>query len=114
MWSRGALQIARLRDNKTTVLISIKQDIVKIAYPDYSSPIPIDATGMSSDSKILAAKLLAGWNLGNSLEATGSETAWRNPQTSQTLIDSVKAAGINAIRIPCAWNSYIGDPQPAN
>jgi len=34
---------------------------------------------------------------------------WRNVKTSQQLIDSVKAAGFNAIRIPCAWSGYIED-----
>jgi endoglucanase len=53
--------------------------------------------------------MFAGWNLGNSLEVPADETAWGNPKTTQRLIDSVKARGINTIRIPCAWNSYIED-----
>ena len=47
-----------------------------------------------------------GWNLGNSLEAIGGETAWGNPLTTQRLIDSVKAAGFNSIRIPVAWSKF--------
>ena len=47
-----------------------------------------------------------GWNLGNSLVATGGETAWGNFATSQVLIDSVKAAGFNTIRIPVAWDGH--------
>jgi endoglucanase len=78
-------------------------------YPDYSYPTTANSTGMSSSSKVLAAKMFVGWNLGNSLEVPGNETGWGNPETTQALIDSVKAAGINAIRIPCAWNSYIED-----
>ena len=54
----------------------------------------------------VASQITVGWNLGNSLEATGSETAWGNPVVSQQLIDSVKAAGFNAVRIPCAWDSH--------
>ncbi len=98
-----------IMDQKTTVLIQVKQEIKKVTYPDYSSPIAGDATGMSSDAKTLASKMFVGWNLGNSLEVPSSETAWGNPKVTQLLIDSIKAAGINSIRIPCAWNSYIED-----
>jgi endoglucanase len=44
-----------------------------------------------------------GWNLGNTLEAICREDAWGAVYTSQKLIDSVKAAGFNTIRIPVAW-----------
>lgn len=94
-------------DAKKTKIITVVQAGQVDLYPDYSSPIAPDNTGMASTAKVLAAKMLAGWNLGNSLESTGGETAWGNPLTTQRLIDSVKAAGINAIRIPCGWNSYI-------
>lgn len=58
-------------------------------------------------AKEVVSDIYAGWNLGNSLEATGSETAWGNPRTTKALIDAVKAAGFNAVRIPCAWNQYL-------
>ncbi|HEU4735115.1 MAG TPA: cellulase family glycosylhydrolase [Kofleriaceae bacterium] len=54
----------------------------------------------------VAGHITAGWNLGNSLEATGGETAWGNPVVTQQLIDGVKAAGFNAVRIPCAWDGH--------
>jgi len=94
-------------DAKKSVFVTIAQDGQVDPYPDYSSPIAADNTGMGSTAKVLAAKMFAGWNLGNSLESPGDETAWGNPIVTQKLIDSVKAAGINAIRIPCAWNSHI-------
>ncbi len=53
-----------------------------------------------------ASELTIGWNIGNSLEVPDGETAWGNAATSQQLINAVKAAGFNMIRIPCAWNSY--------
>lgn len=68
--------------------------------------------GMDSDAKTLAAKIKIGWNLGNTMEvplSSGGETGWGNAKTTQTLIDAVKAAGFNAIRIPCAWDGYIED-----
>ena len=54
----------------------------------------------------LADKMTVGWNLGNTLEATGGETNWGNALTTQRLIDSVKAVGFNTVRIPCSWNQY--------
>ncbi len=54
----------------------------------------------------LAALMGAGWNLGNSLEAIGSETAWGNPATTQAMINAVKAAGFKTIRIPVSWTQY--------
>jgi endoglucanase len=54
----------------------------------------------------LSKKMIPGWNIGNSLEAIGGETAWGNPLITQQLIDSVKAAGFNAIRIPVAWSKF--------
>ncbi len=54
-------------------------------------------------AKEVVGKMKVGWNLGNTLEAICSETAWGGAVTTQRLIDSVKAAGFNAVRIPCAW-----------
>jgi len=54
----------------------------------------------------LANQMTIGWNIGNSLEVPDGETAWGNPMVNQQLINAVKAAGFNTIRIPCAWNSY--------
>ncbi|HSD08687.1 cellulase family glycosylhydrolase [Flavobacterium sp.] len=81
--------------------------VVAGLYPSYNTnPIADDATGMGSTAVQLAAKIKMGWNIGNTLEATGSETAWGNPKVTKALIDLVKANGFNAIRIPCAWNQY--------
>jgi len=51
----------------------------------------------------LAKKMHVGWNLGNTLEAICDENAWGAGKTSQKLIDSVKAAGFNTVRIPVSW-----------
>ena len=50
----------------------------------------------------IAGKLKIGWNLGNKLEATWvPRTSFST--TTQTTIDSVKAAGFNTVRLPVAW-----------
>ena len=72
--------------------------------------IPPDQTGMRDITSIdLAKEMVPGWNVGNSLEAIGGETAWGNPKITQKLIDSVKAAGFKAIRIPVAWSQFSND-----
>ncbi|MDT0675266.1 cellulase family glycosylhydrolase [Autumnicola musiva] len=71
--------------------------------------IPPDNTGISDlGSADFADQMIIGWNLGNSLEAVGEEgeTSWNNPVVTQRLIDSVKAAGFNAVRIPIAWSKF--------
>jgi len=67
-------------------------------------------------SAAFSQKLIPGWNLGNTLEATDTwttpgvaipcETCWSNPMATQLLIDSVKAAGFHSVRIPVAWSLF--------
>lgn len=57
-------------------------------------------------AKEIANRMRIGWNMGNTLEAIGGETAWGAAKTTQALIDSVKLAGFNTIRIPVAWFTH--------
>ncbi|WP_321334044.1 cellulase family glycosylhydrolase [uncultured Bacteroides sp.] len=87
-------------------------DTVTINQAGVEAAIAADETGMSSDAFALAKKIVLGWNLGNTMEVPatdGGETGWGNPKTTKAMIDAVKAAGFNAVRIPCAWDSYIED-----
>lgn len=61
---------------------------------------------MSSNAQQLASRISLGWNIGNTLEAIGGETFWGNPMVSNQLIQTVKAAGFDAIRIPASWDQY--------
>lgn len=71
----------------------------------------IPNVGMESDALVLAAKMYAGWNIGNTLEAIGGETAWGNPKVTEDYIKKIKELGFNAIRIPCSWDQYIEDAE---
>lgn len=66
--------------------------------------------------------IVAGWNLGNTLESchswgnipesptpTEQETGWNNPVTTQAMIDFVSRAGFNAIRIPVTWGLQLNE-----
>ncbi|KRF41893.1 cellulase family glycosylhydrolase [Paenibacillus sp. Soil787] len=54
-----------------------------------------------------------GWNLGNSLDATGpDETSWGNPVVTQAFIQQIAAQGFKSIRIPVTWVQHTG-PAPS-
>lgn len=58
----------------------------------------------------IAKVMYPGWNLGNTMEATGNgldaETSWQPTKTTQQVIDAVKNAGFKAVRIPCSWDIH--------
>ena len=84
---------------------------------------------MGSGEKVQAAQMKSakevvkdmgvGWNLGNSLDSTGSwlgnngdptsyETAWGNPKTTKAMINKIKEAGFKTVRIPVSWGQHMG------
>ena len=97
------------RTGSVTIATKNIEEVITFEQEALNVPTP-DQTGMSSSALQLAAKINVGWNLGNTLEASGNETAWGNPKTTQAMIDMVKEAGFNAVRIPCNWmNGYVED-----
>lgn len=80
---------------------------------------------MTMDAHTWCQNVKAGWNLGNALESSdGSwnnttwkyssssdpntwETKWGNPATTKAMIEAVKNAGFNAIRIPVLWYPHV-------
>lgn len=83
--------------------------VEEVIYPDYNTnPIAADNTGMISTATEIASRIKLGWNIGNTMEATGgkSETYWGNPKVSQELIQLVKDHGFDAVRIPVSWDQY--------
>ncbi len=55
----------------------------------------------------ITGSLGVGWNLGNSLDATVSETNWGNPKTTKAMIDKVKSGGFTTLRIPVTWDDHL-------
>lgn len=58
-----------------------------------------------------AASLKLGWNLGNTLDATGAsgiraEISWGQPVTTKEMIQLVKDSGFTSIRIPISWGKH--------
>jgi endoglucanase len=57
-----------------------------------------------------------GWNLGNTLDAWGTnttgvktETYWGVPKTTKAMLDTVKAKGFKTIRLPVTWDHHFGE-----
>lgn len=99
-------------------ITSITADITLLEYQyikavEPEPEFPDDYTHPTTMRGILAMDLVKdmklGWNLGNSLEATGGETGWGNPLTSKKMIDELKKAGFNTIRIPVRWDEKYTD-----
>src|SRR5690606_41871540 len=103
-------------DGKLKKIVTVSQagqePATQGVYPEYGNHIEPDATGMNSNAVQLAAKIKLGFNIGNTLEAIGGETAWGNPKITKEFVDAVKSYGVNAIRLPASWNQY-SDPEPA-
>ena len=96
---------------KASCKLTVKNKSVK-----QSTSTPAASTANSySDAQELVSKMTIGWNLGNTLDSLGSwlsnkldcETAWGNPKTTKAMIDTVKKAGFNTIRIPVSWGDHI-------
>ena len=62
------------------------------------------------DAQTWCKNVVMGWNLGNSLEAEGTETSWGNPATTADMIKAIKAEGFNAVRIPVRWGQHCDMP----
>ena len=102
--------------NQTALKTILPEDWELMQNMTYSKPYPT-AKQWNKD--------VVGWNLGDQFECSvpgqngesieignpeGSikaETAWGNPVVTQAMIQAVKNAGFNAIRIPIRWQCHI-------
>ena len=72
----------------------------------------------AKDAEELLSNITIGWNLGNTLDSWNNggpgpkteldlETYWGNPETTKAMIDTVRKAGFNTVRIPVSWGDHI-------
>lgn len=78
-------------------------------------PATVSAAGLSGlDAKGITSQMVIGWNLGNTLECSNTNfksnanpakfaKAWGQPEPTAELVQTVKDAGFNTIRIPVTW-----------
>ncbi|MCL2638197.1 MAG: glycoside hydrolase family 5 protein [Oscillospiraceae bacterium] len=65
----------------------------------------------------LMSEMGAGWNLGNTLDASGrdatspmrQETAWGNPVTTPEMAQLLVDTGFKTLRVPVTWQVWIGE-----
>ena len=81
---------------------------------DESVPTAITEEKITSTAAEIVSQMKVGWNLGNTLDATGgkglkTETSWGNPVTTKEMIDEVKAAGFNVLRVPVTWEKHLDE-----
>lgn len=102
---------------KRCILLALAILLTIFAAAEDVSPAPF-----SGPAGKIVNSINAGWNLGNTLDSCGEwieqytdgspssfETAWGNPPVTKQLIEEIKAAGFNAIRIPVTWKQHIDD-----
>ncbi|ASR49789.1 cellulase [Paenibacillus kribbensis] len=88
-----------------TLLLSAFASVAAAAESDGQAPQATATRNMQS----YVEAMQPGWNLGNSLDATGAdETSWGNPRITQALIQQIAAQGYKSIRIPVTWDKHIG------
>ena len=102
-----------LESSSSSSLASSSSSVSSVAssqlYPSYNTkPIAPDMTGVGSTATQIASKMKLGFNIGNTLEATGgkTETYWGNPKITKEFVKFVKDSGFTAIRLPVSWDQY--------
>jgi len=84
----------------------------KSIYKENNMPVQ-SVSGKTAMEYFRDEKIFSGFNIGNTLDAfsgrKAKETAWGNPPVSQELMDGIKAAGFDIVRIPVTWSGWFGD-----
>lgn len=123
-WSSSDKSVATAKKGVVTAVKEGTAKItVKIKDTKYKAVCTVTVTkqsskknsGGSKSAKQIVDNMKIGWNLGNTLDCTGSwisgdlahETAWGNVKTTKAMIDAVKKAGFNTIRIPVSWGEHM-------
>lgn len=78
----------------------------------YQSPYNGQQEIRDISSAELVKEMSIGWNLGNTMDATGvsgleSETAWQGAKTTKPMMDLLKSSGFNILRVPVTWESHM-------
>ncbi|MDE6036459.1 MAG: cellulase family glycosylhydrolase [Ruminococcus sp.] len=83
---------------------------------DDEDPIASETDGKFRTPAQIVDDIKVGWNLGNSFDCydntftkVSTETSWGNAKTTREMIEAVRDAGFNAIRIPVTWSEHMDD-----
>ena len=91
--------------------------VTRVAFKYQTEEISVSYSGLAGE---IVNDINAGWNLGNTLDSHASwitemtqglpsdfETAWENPVTTKQMIEDIKKAGFNAVRVPVTWKQHM-------
>lgn len=96
----------------------MKKILSLIAAAALSLTLAVTAAAECESAHEAIDNINVGWNLGNTFDCVGDwisggpstyETAWGNPAANKQIIEGVKAAGFNTIRLPVSWGAHIDD-----
>lgn len=90
-----------------TLIMSLLVSLSALSIPSKTEAAQADSSAGSKMQQYVEA-MQPGWNLANTFDAPGSETAWGNPMVTKELIDAVAAQGYRSIRIPITWEGRFG------
>lgn len=91
--------------------------VTKVLFNYQTEEVKVQYSGLAGE---IVNDINAGWNLGNTLDSHADwitemtaglpadfETAWENPVTTKQMIEDIKKAGFNAVRVPVTWKQHI-------
>ncbi|MFC5530612.1 cellulase family glycosylhydrolase [Cohnella yongneupensis] len=94
----------RVLSKRAPAIITIGSLILAI----FAFSAPLQAEGVKNNMQQVVEAMQPGWNLGNTFDATGTETSWGNPAVTQQLIKAIAAQGYHSVRMPITWNQRLG------
>lgn len=72
--------------------------------------------GVNSEANKFVKSMKIGWNLGNTLDASSDqnkademayESGWCGIVTTKEMVDEIKAAGFQTMRVPVSWHNHV-------
>ena len=94
-------------ERQGTILANLNGAFSRISVTQSGKIVKPEESYTFRTAKEIAKDMFPGWNLGNTMEATGdglgAETTWQKTKTTQAVIDYVKSQGFKSVRIPCSW-----------
>lgn len=117
----GKQVVSEMKENAQSIEENIKSEMVptgnqNIVIPDVTMQqfdIP------KNEALEFVQTLKIGWNLGNTFDANTEgnstsdemsyETLWCKAKTTKEMIDTIKEAGFNTVRIPVSWHNHLED-----
>jgi len=104
-----AFTIARnISDRPRTghITLTLVDDASKVLIIEVTQAASATAGKTDETAMETARKISIAINIGNTLEATGGETAWGAAPINEDYVSAIKTAGFDAVRLPVAWYGH--------